>query len=81
MLPIRLTDPQLTEIFRLMTPLQPALRNEFLERLAQAFQGRQEVGDGELYRICRQIIADNHLFQAPTTFEVSERGRRRGVSA
>lgn len=81
MSPICLTDEQLTEIYRLTTPLAPAYRVEFLERLAQAFQGRDELGDGELFRTARDIIERNHLFRAPSSFETSERGRRRGSSS
>lgn len=77
MLPIRLSDAQLVEIFRLTKPLAPACRDEFLERLAQAFQGRHELGDGELFRTARDIIKANHLFEAPSNYDTSIRGRRR----
>jgi hypothetical protein len=79
MLPIRLTDAQLTEIFRLTKPLQPACRDEFLQILAHELRDRSEVGDGELYRTARQIIRDNHLFEAPSSYGTSLRGRRRSA--
>jgi len=63
--PLALSDAQLTEIFRLTKPLQPACRDEFLQRLAQALQGRTDLGDGEVYRLARQVIRDHHLFDAP----------------
>jgi hypothetical protein len=36
-----------------------------LRILAYELRGRCEVGDGELHRIARTIIRDNHLFDAP----------------
>jgi hypothetical protein len=74
---VRFTDDQLTEIFKLTRPLSVGCRDEFLQRLAQALQGREDVGDGELFRIARDIIKTNHLFAAPSAFERSPRGRRR----
>src|SRR5262249_18719934 len=73
-MPIHFSDDQLTEIFRLTKPLAPAHRDEFLQILAAELRDRNDVGDGELYRIARQIIRDNHLFEAPL---IEERGRAR----
>jgi hypothetical protein len=74
---VRFTDDQLIEICRLVKTLAPQCRDEFLQRLAQALQGREDVGDGDLFRIARDIIKTNHLFAAPSAFETSPRGRRR----
>jgi hypothetical protein len=63
--PVHFTDQQLDEIFRLTKPLQPACRTAFMEILSHILRGRADVGDGELHRVCRQIIRDNHLFEAP----------------
>jgi hypothetical protein len=65
MSPLRLTDEQLTAIMKLARPLQPQCRTAFMEILSHILRGRADVGDGELHRVCRQIIRDNHLFEAP----------------
>jgi hypothetical protein len=76
---IHFTDAQLTEIFRLTKPLAPANRDAFLQILAAELGDRSTVGDGELYRIARDVIRTNHLFQAPTSFEASRPGRKRSA--
>jgi hypothetical protein len=73
-MPLCLSDSQLDEIFRLTKPLAPAYRDSFLQLLAVELRDRSDVGDGELYRIARQIIRDHHLFDAPL---IEERGRSR----
>ena len=78
-MPIHFTDDQLTEIFRLTTPLAPVCRDEFLQLLAQAFQDRSDVGDGELFRTARDIIKTNHLFEAPSAYDTGGTGRRRSA--
>jgi len=75
---VRFTDDQLTEICRLVKPLAPQCRDVFLQLFADEFRGRSTIDDGEFYRTARRLIADNHLFAAPSDFEVSERGRKRG---
>jgi hypothetical protein len=64
-MPLRLSDAQLDEIFRLTKPLQPACRDAFLQILANELRGRSEVGDGELHRLMCAIIRDNHLVDYP----------------
>ena len=76
-MPLALSDSQLDQLFRLTRPLQPACRDEFLQRLALEFQDRNDIGDGELFRVMRQIIANNNLFSAPSNFDTSPRGRKR----
>jgi len=73
------TDNQLTEIFRLTKPLALANRDRFLQILAAELGDRSDVGDGELYRIARGIIADHNLFQAPPAFVTGGTGRRRSA--
>jgi hypothetical protein len=63
--PIRLTDNQLTELMRLAAPLAPPCRAVFLRILAHEFRGRADVGDGELFRVARETIQANKLFDAP----------------
>jgi hypothetical protein len=74
---VRLTDDQLDVVFRLARPLSSGCREEFLRLLALAFRDCSEVGDGELHRRIRTIIRDNHLFEAPTSYEAAGTGRRR----
>jgi hypothetical protein len=64
-MPLSFTDEQLTEIFKLARPLSPPSRTAFMEILAHELRGRTDVGDGELYRIAREIIRDNHLVDYP----------------
>lgn len=64
-MPIHFTDGQLDAIFRLAQPLQPHTRVTFLEILARKLGDVSAVGDGELYRTAREIIRENHLFEAP----------------
>lgn len=78
-MPIHFSDDQLSEIFRLTKPLAPACRNTFLQLLAAELQGRTEVGDGELYRLARDIIKTNHLFEAPSAYDTSGTGRKRSA--
>jgi hypothetical protein len=51
--PIALSDAQLITIMGLVRPLQPRQRTAFLEMLAVKLDGRRELGDGQLYRLCR----------------------------
>jgi hypothetical protein len=72
-MPLSFTDDQLTEIFRLTKPLQPECRDAFLRILAHELRGRTDgIGDGELFRVAREIIRENHLFDPP---DFENRGR------
>jgi hypothetical protein len=62
---LRLSDEQLTELMRLSRPLQPQCRIAFMEILSRTLSGRTDIGDGELYRVAREVICNNHLFEAP----------------
>ena len=68
--PLRLTDAQLTTIMQLSRPLQPAQRRIFVEMIAAQLNGH-EVGDGQLYRICREL--QRQVLGAP----IERRGRPR----
>jgi hypothetical protein len=48
--PLALSDSQLDQIMRLAQPLHPQCRDAFLRILAHEFQGRPDIGDGELHR-------------------------------
>jgi hypothetical protein len=52
---LRLTDAQLDAVLRAAQPLAPADRGAFLEALAQALAGYQEIGDGQLYVVIREV--------------------------
>jgi len=75
---LRLSDQQISELIALTKPLAPQNRDLFLQLFADAFRGRSTIDDGEFYRTARRLIVDHHLFSAPSDFEVSERGRKRG---
>src|SRR6266568_3870148 len=64
-LALRLSDAQLDEIMRLCQPLALKCRDALLRILAHELRGRRDVGDGELHRIARTIIRENHLFDPP----------------
>jgi hypothetical protein len=64
-LALRLSDGQLDELMRLCQPLALPCRDALLRILAHELRGRRDVGDGELHRIARAIIRDNHLFDPP----------------
>jgi hypothetical protein len=64
-LALRLTDDQLTKVMRLCQPLALPCRDALLRILAHELRGRHDVGDGELHRLARTIIADNRLFDPP----------------
>ena len=51
--PIHLSDAQITTVMQLARPLQPDQRVAFLEMLVAKLNGCRELGDGQLYQICR----------------------------
>jgi hypothetical protein len=60
---------------RLCQPLALRCRDALLRILAHEPRGRRDVGDGELHRIARTIIKDNHLFDPPELVTNTTRGR------
>jgi hypothetical protein len=76
-LALRLSDTQLDEIMRLAQPLALHCRDALLRILAYELRG--DVGDGELHRLARTIIRDNHLFDPPLVTSPSHRQKRRPV--
>jgi hypothetical protein len=52
---LALTDAQITSIMQLTRPLQPDQRVAFFEMLATALRGQTELGDGWLFRTCRDL--------------------------
>jgi hypothetical protein len=54
--PIAVSDEQLSAIMRAVEPLQPLERSAFLAALAPLLRGRNDVGDGELHRLIRELL-------------------------
>lgn len=55
--PIRLSDTELDAVFTACRPLDPALRDPFLQAVAHALQQDcgGEVGPGTVARVCRDM--------------------------
>jgi hypothetical protein len=66
--PISLTDDQLTEVFRLASPLRPDQRAAFLEDVAAALSQAPHLEDGVVYRVCRE---SQRKFFDPPDFSVA----------
>jgi hypothetical protein len=73
--PLKLTDSQITTVMQLSRPILPDQHVAFVELLTAKLNGRREIGDGELHRTVRTIIADNRWFDPP----LGEHGHVRGV--
>jgi hypothetical protein len=54
--PISLSDEQMNAVMRACQPLQPYERSAFLAALAPLLRGRNDVGDGELHRLIRELL-------------------------
>jgi hypothetical protein len=65
--PLALSDAQLDAIMLACRPMQPQERQAFLAALGVLFQGREEIGDGELGRALRQL--QREIFRPPTDTE------------
>jgi hypothetical protein len=53
--PLALSDAQVSAIMALSRPLSPDQRSRFLEMLAAKLTGQRELGDGAIYRLCREL--------------------------
>jgi hypothetical protein len=53
--PIALTDAQLTAVFAAAHPLAVRDRDAFLLDLAVALQGQENLGDGTVFRLIREV--------------------------
>jgi hypothetical protein len=72
--PIALTDAQLTAVFEAARPLAVRDRDAFLQTVAEALQGRREIGDGDVHRaIC---VAQRRFYDPPITDERAQPHRR-----
>lgn len=62
--PLALTDAQVATLMQLSRPLQPAQRRAFVELLIAQLNGHHEIGDGQLFRVCREL--QRQLLNQPT---------------
>jgi hypothetical protein len=60
---VALSDAQLTAIMQLARPLSPDQRSTFLEMVATKLNGCGEIGDGALFRLCREL--QRQVFSPP----------------
>jgi hypothetical protein len=67
-------------ILRAATPLERYQREAFMTALALLLQGRKEIGDGELFRILRDLQREHFDFPAANC-AVAARLKSRRVSA
>ncbi len=50
MQPLKLSDDEMTALYRAAAPIAPHLRDEFLQAVADALAGQNEIGPGTVYR-------------------------------
>jgi hypothetical protein len=62
---VALTDAQITTVMQLARPLLPQQRTAFLDMIAAKLNGQRELGDGALYRLCRELLREHELFDPP----------------
>ena len=63
--PIALTDNQLDQIMQSAAVLHPQMRRVFVEHVAFALRGKV-IGDGEVFRACREVLRESGIFSPPT---------------
>ena len=62
--PLALTDAELDQIMRYAAPLHPRVRRLFVETVASCLLGKV-LGDGAVYRACREVLRESGMFDAP----------------
>ena len=65
--PLALSDQQLDTVMRAAAPLLPGDRDNFLRALAARLHGECELGDGVIFRACREL--QREFFRPPTATE------------
>jgi hypothetical protein len=55
MKPLASTDAEFDAVFSAARPLDPALRDPFLQAVATALQGCSEIGPGAVFVVCREL--------------------------
>jgi hypothetical protein len=72
--PVSLSDEQLAAVMRTCAPLQPSERSELLTRLADRLRAVPEVGDGQLFRLLRDLV--HQTWRPPEVPRETGRDRR-----
>ena len=77
MKPIKLTDAELDAVFSAARPLDPDLRDPFLQAVAHALQQdcSSEIGPGTVARVCREM--QRQFFDSPDSTAPCRAGRVR----
>jgi hypothetical protein len=53
--PLKLSDSELTQIFRCAQPLPVGDRDAFLQAVAERLSGVVDVGPGAVFRVCAEV--------------------------
>ena len=64
------------QIMRYAAPLHPRLRRLFVETVASRLRGKT-LGDGEVYRACREVLRESGMFDAPRVTSPQHHGQRK----
>jgi hypothetical protein len=75
---IALSDAQLTAVFEAARPLAVRDRDAFLQVVAEALQGRREIGDGDVHRA---VVTAQRRFYDPPQFDERSQPRYRALRA
>ena len=60
----RLTDRQQSAVLRTANPLERYQREAFMTALSLLLNNRSEIGDGELFRILRELQREHYDFRS-----------------
>ena len=55
MSPIRLSDSELDAVMAAARPVPVEMRDPFLQAVAHALSGRDEIGPGVVFQVCRDL--------------------------
>jgi hypothetical protein len=73
--PIALSDIAMAQVMSACRPLSMIDRTRFLQLLAERLNGRREIGDGEIYRLC--AVLQKELFAYPLKTEPAPQHERK----
>ena len=62
----RLTDRQQSAVLRAANPLEAYQREAFITALSLLLKNHNEIGDGELFRILRELQREHYDFPSMT---------------
>jgi len=71
--PLALSDSELDQIMSCAAQLDRRLRRSFIEHVAHRLRGK-ELGDGAVYRACREVLKESGLFSPPLETEAHALG-------